>query len=1490
MGRPYGRRHMFLCPSPAPRLLAPLVAAALCCAPAWAQLTAPGQARLLDAAEGQAEVKVNEATGLARFVQLDGVLPGIETGAPAALKAQQFLDVYGDLFGLRAAEEELALEEVAAAPSGGVRVRYRQHHHGLPVFGAQLYVHFDKHGALRRVNGSTLALTEVPKGPALDQGAGVARALDDVRRLHGKQGAPDLVARSAELVVYQDGLLTRQLKAVHLAWIVDVTNRGNVRRTVVVDAMNGQILESINTRHDALERVTYDGQLGGYDPADPLANILWQEGDPDTGIDDVDDLHTFAEDTYTFFNNAFGRDSYDGAGAVMRSVHNLPDPSLCPNAFWNGAAAHYCDGVTPDDVVAHEWMHAYTEYTHGLIYAYEPGALNEAYSDIFGEAVDLLNADGHGAPKGPRSAGGCGAGVPSPALISVDGFGDLPGTATGYGPSLADVGAITTSAFTVRDGVDVNDDGCETLGSPQTLVGNIAVINATNFLCWPSVPLLAAEAAGAVAAIIVVPDGIGGPFDLGPGADSSTIPSLLVPASSGGPLVDFLVSGPASITLSPPTAATETSARWQVGEGATAFGGAIRDMFNPGCHGHPATTSDPLFYCGPFDGGGVHLNSGVPNHAFALLVDGGTTGGVTVPAIGLIRAVHIYYVAMTQYQTEVAGFADHADALAASCDDLLSAGTDLLDPATGQPSGLTISAADCAAVDAAIDATGLDAPTPCVWPEQMNPDAPALTCDGGRTLTAMFSDDFESDPSGTWQVEEQSGLDLLYGRGAGEAAGYMPVDFTWVTDLPDDRPGGAYFARNLPSGNCADVNQSSVMYLRSPVVTLDEQVTSPMLTFSHWFSIEPGWDGANVALSVNGGDFELVGQDRFVFNGYTSFITGGTDNPLAGQPAFSGFEDGTLQGRWAESQIDLDGLASPGDEVQVRFQLGVDGCYGFVGWYVDDVAVRGCAPACGDGQLVADETCDDGNDVDDGNGCSATCQRNDVCGDGIHQALYEACDDGNTDNGDACVDGCTLASCGDGYLHAGVEACDDGNTTDDGDGCSATCQRNDVCGDGVVQDLYEQCDDGNTDDDGNGCSATCQRNDTCGDGVVQDLYEQCDDGDTDDDANGCSATCQRNATCGDGVVQDLYEQCDDGNADDDGNGCSATCQRNGTCGDGVVQDLYEQCDDGDTDDSGNGCSAACQRNDTCGDGVVQDLYEQCDDGDADDERQRLLRRLPPQRCLRRRRCSGPLRAVRRRQRRRQRQRLLRRLPAQRCLRRRRRPGPLRAVRRRQHHRRRRLCLPGARARLGLRDRRDPVRPGVRRWRPRRQRGLRRRQHHQRRRLQRHLRQRRGLRQRCHRRRRGLRRRQHHRRRRLRQRLRGGGRRRPDERRPRRRGPGQRRPGERGPGQRRPRRRGPDGGSARRRLQRDTPERRRSAGGGTGPGAAWTAVRPPPARRVNDKGQRRSPLALLRSRGRRAYLPTLRSRSFLEALSTPPASNVSAVTVSSSPKTPPDFIR
>lgn len=133
-------------------------------------------------------------------------------------------------------------------------------------------------------------------------------------------------------------------------------------------------------------------------------------------------------------------------------------------------------------------------------------------------------------------------------------------------------------------------------------------------------------------------------------------------------------------------------------------------------------------------------------------------------------------------------------------------------------------------------------------------------------------------------------------------------------------------------------------------------------------------------------------------------------------------------------------------------------------------------PECGDGVLYDTpgalfEECDDGNTVG-GDGCSAACTAEAVCGDSVTEPPEE-CDDGNTTSGDGCSDVCIVEFCGDGTPQAGIgETCDDGNTTS-GDGCSATCQI-EFCGDDVHQPLLgEDCD--GTDDAAcpGSCSPTC---------------------------------------------------------------------------------------------------------------------------------------------------------------------------------------------------------------------------------------------------------------------------------------------------------------------------------------------------------------------------------------------------------------------------------
>ena len=94
-------------------------------------------------------------------------------------------------------------------------------------------------------------------------------------------------------------------------------------------------------------------------------------------------------------------------------------------------------------------------------------------------------------------------------------------------------------------------------------------------------------------------------------------------------------------------------------------------MWNPTCLGDPGKVSDAEYKCSTDDNGGVHGNSGVVNHGYALLVDGGSSTASTVDGIGLDKAANIYWRAQTSTSSPTSGFPELATALEASCADLV---------------------------------------------------------------------------------------------------------------------------------------------------------------------------------------------------------------------------------------------------------------------------------------------------------------------------------------------------------------------------------------------------------------------------------------------------------------------------------------------------------------------------------------------------------------------------------------------------------------------------------------------------------------------------------------------------------------------------------------------------------------------------------------------------------------------------------------------------
>lgn len=894
-------------------------------------------------ARGTVSISTKKSTEFASFVRVSkggDLHPGNRNNTPNG-KANGFFAEYGGLFGVKNANAELTEISSFTDKHGATHISYQQVYQGVPVFAAILQAHVDASNALTAMNGVFVPDINIDTSPAFSAGQAAERAIADVvanppqNEVTGAVlDVSGLSASASTLYVYRDGLIQDVAGPNLLVYEVEVTNGSSIREKVYINAHDGKIVNRISQVHDALFRRLFEQNT---------SNQVWQEGDPFPGslTGDQQNIVTFSGNSYYHFFNAFGRDSYDGAGHEMQSVNN--DPRInCPNANWNGATTNYCNGVTSDDVVAHEWGHAYTQYTHDLIYQWQSGALNESYSDIWGETVDLINGLGTDLPGPVRTVNTCSAfttpvpvlTINSPASIADD----YAAGAAAFGPALTPAG-LTGNVVLADDGTAPTSDACTPLVNPGAIAGNIALVDRGT--CAFTIKVKNAQDAGATG--VIVANNVAGPPGGMGGADPTiTIPSLMVALSTGNLIKGELANGAVNATLHTSAGTVEESYRWLMGEDATAFGSAIRDMWEPTCKSDPGKVTDAEYHCATTDGGGVHTNSGVPNHGYALLVDGGTYNGFTVNAIGMVKAAHLYWRAQSVYQTPTTNFNDHADALQASCQDLLAAGENLEGLSTSStpagPSGEVFTANDCAAVDAMIEAVELrvDPSAQCNFQPILQPNPPPL-CSGQRNPSVLYREDFEDGLAG-WTLTNQ-----------GVFSGWPGLDWVGTSTLPPGHSGSTAFAVDPNAGDCGggDGDISGMMSMESPIIHIPNTPTlSPRLTFEHYAATEAGWDGGNLKISINGGAYVVVPSSAYSFNPYNAILNTaaqGNTNPMAGQPAFTGTDGGSLGGSWGQSQINLAAFGvMPGDNIRLRYDFGMDGCTGIDGWYVDNVTVAAC--------------------------------------------------------------------------------------------------------------------------------------------------------------------------------------------------------------------------------------------------------------------------------------------------------------------------------------------------------------------------------------------------------------------------------------------------------------------------------------------------------------------------------------------------------------------
>ncbi|HHF2955694.1 TPA: M4 family metallopeptidase [Vibrio diabolicus] len=311
--------------------------------------------------------------------------------------------------------------------NGGTHSRYQQMFKGVPIWGKQIVVHRDKQGQIKHINGTLVKdiardINDMVPRLSLSQ---VMSSTQKPYRENGYQ----IDNQRQGLRIYVD-----KSDVAHLAYIVqffaDNEHGGKpTRPTFLVDAKTGNIL----LQYEGLAHVEANGpggnqKIGRYHYGVDFESLLVQQSG-DTCLMDIPGVvktinlngrtsgntHTFVCPTnsvkeingaYSPLNDAhyFGKVVYDmykdwlnTAPLTFQLQMRVHYRKRYENAFWNGSSMTFGDGASyfyplvSLDVSAHEVSHGFTEQNSDLIYSEQSGGINEAFSDMAGEAAEFYS-------------------------------------------------------------------------------------------------------------------------------------------------------------------------------------------------------------------------------------------------------------------------------------------------------------------------------------------------------------------------------------------------------------------------------------------------------------------------------------------------------------------------------------------------------------------------------------------------------------------------------------------------------------------------------------------------------------------------------------------------------------------------------------------------------------------------------------------------------------------------------------------------------------------------------------------------------------------------------------------------------------------------------------------------------------------------------------------------------------------------------------------
>lgn len=373
-------------------------------------------------------VRTDPVTGLPTSIR--GLAPRANLGASADGPAEQATDdaarrvveaffASGDLaaaFPTKNTAAKVQALKVRPDPdiAGQRIVNVEQRVNGVPVFGSTGRVIVNPSLGVTALTASLSTVAVASTDPQLAKEKAIEVARDKLkalvaekpndRSLERLRGDIAAIEGRADLVVFDPALL-RSRGAVQtdakLAWLVSIDTF-----RLFVDSTKGEVVFFYRDHPSASLRQVYDLAASTVFPGKRLIDDISKERKEPLPKDAElawSNTGTVAE----YFALKFGRKGIDddetAAGKPLESYVRYGDVS---NAYWCKDPGSYCPKssvmvfgpgfASAIDVVGHEMTHGVITREADLIYADEPGAVNEALADLFGTLIEFDTLGGGG--------------------------------------------------------------------------------------------------------------------------------------------------------------------------------------------------------------------------------------------------------------------------------------------------------------------------------------------------------------------------------------------------------------------------------------------------------------------------------------------------------------------------------------------------------------------------------------------------------------------------------------------------------------------------------------------------------------------------------------------------------------------------------------------------------------------------------------------------------------------------------------------------------------------------------------------------------------------------------------------------------------------------------------------------------------------------------------------------------------------------------------